>query len=71
MEGIPPSGRDTKCCQIPKVDSLICAAAKYVHDIVHKGCCMPFSRRRDKPNAIELSPLVSARIIGPNVVEPL
>jgi hypothetical protein len=70
LKHVPAARGDAEGSQISQIDSFLRAAAEDIHSIVDKGSRVPFTGHGDIPNAVELSPSIRARLVGPDVVEP-
>jgi len=70
LEHVPASRRYAECCEISEINTLLRATTKDVHGVVDQSSRVAFACYWNVPNAVQLSPAVGARIIGPNIVEP-
>jgi hypothetical protein len=70
LKHIPTARRDSECCKIAEVNSLLSTSTENVHGVIHKRGGMTLAGYGNITNTIELGPCIGARFIRPDIVEP-
>ena len=70
LEHVPAARGDTERRKVAEIYAFLRATAEYVHGIVNQSSRMPLASHWYVANAVELSPGIRARLVGPHVVEP-